>query len=285
MWGTSPLFLKTSRAGQTVPEYFYAQNDHLGTPQQLIDQAGEMVWVQRAEAFGKTTIVLDTVINNLRFPGQYYDRETDTHYNYFRDYEPSTGRYVQKDPIGLRGGRNLYAYVDAKPTKRFDYYGLYSSGDVLSAWNHYCLGGGTPWNTTFGSINWGGIKTAIEQRIAGIAAGVACINATIPVSFDISAQTDGADKYIIGRHMLRVSGSIVVDCDCSWRFLGAMSSALGFDPYDFDSSNRGLVGEALTWVGRNRCDDTGIPFNINISGSEELSFEGANKNGNSCNCE
>ena len=120
MWGTSPLFLKTTRTGQTTPEYFYAQNDHLGTPQQLIDQAGEMVWAQRAEVFGKTSVVIDTVTNNLRFPGQYYDRETNTHYNYFRDYEPSAGRYIQKDPIGLGGGINIYLYVDGNPLSSID---------------------------------------------------------------------------------------------------------------------------------------------------------------------
>jgi len=52
---------------------------------------------------------------NLRFPGQYFDRETSAHYNYFRDYEPSLGRYVQSDPIGLRGGVNTYLYVAAAP--------------------------------------------------------------------------------------------------------------------------------------------------------------------------
>jgi RHS repeat-associated protein len=40
---------------------------------------------------------------NLRFPGQYFDTETGLHYNYFRDYEPGVGRYVESDPIGFRG--------------------------------------------------------------------------------------------------------------------------------------------------------------------------------------
>jgi len=51
------------------------------------------------------------VTNHLRFPGQYYDPETNTHYNYFRDYEPGTGRYGQRDPIGLAGGVNVYSYA------------------------------------------------------------------------------------------------------------------------------------------------------------------------------
>lgn len=123
-WGTRPQFLKTARSGQTTPEYFYAQNDHLGTPQQLIDQAGNLVWAQRAEAFGKTNVALDTVTNNLRFPGQYYDPETNTHYNYFRDYEPNIGRYVQKDPIGLGGGFNIYSYTWESPQKFIDPSGL-----------------------------------------------------------------------------------------------------------------------------------------------------------------
>jgi len=56
-----------------------------------------------------------TFIYNLRFPGQYYQSETGLYYNYFRDYDPQTGRYIESDPIGLRGGINTYGFVGANP--------------------------------------------------------------------------------------------------------------------------------------------------------------------------
>jgi RHS repeat-associated protein len=61
---------------------------------------------------------------NLRFPGQYFDAETETHYNYFRDYDPSLGRYVQSDPIGLKGGTNTFGYANGNPAGLSDRYGL-----------------------------------------------------------------------------------------------------------------------------------------------------------------
>ena len=61
---------------------------------------------------------------NLRLPGQYFYKEANTHYNYFRDYDPAIGRYVQSDPIGLWGGLNTYTYVGNRPLTYIDPNGL-----------------------------------------------------------------------------------------------------------------------------------------------------------------
>jgi RHS repeat-associated protein len=103
---------------------YYYHNDHLGTPQKMTDSSGAVVWSADYKPFGEATITVSTITNNLRFPGQYYDQETGLHYNYFRDYNPSTGRYIEKDPIGLRGGINLYRYALNSPLKWTDIWGL-----------------------------------------------------------------------------------------------------------------------------------------------------------------
>jgi RHS repeat-associated protein len=65
------------------------------------------------------------VIYNLRFPGQYYDQETGLNYNYLRDLDPTTGRYVESDPIGLYdGGWSTYAYANGDPIIYVDPFGL-----------------------------------------------------------------------------------------------------------------------------------------------------------------
>jgi RHS repeat-associated protein len=64
----------------------------------------------------------------MSFPGQYYDTETGLHYNYYRYYNPPTGRYLTADPIGLRGGINLFVYARNNPVKLIDPTGLFDPG-------------------------------------------------------------------------------------------------------------------------------------------------------------
>ncbi|MBU1245351.1 RHS domain-containing protein, partial [Myxococcota bacterium] len=117
-WTTNPLFLRLG------DEYYWYVNDHLGTPQQLVAENGSIVWEARYDAFGKAEVVVAAVENNLRFPGQYFDGESGLHYNWHRFYDPSTGRYISADPIGLAGGMNLYAYVGGDPVNAIDPEGL-----------------------------------------------------------------------------------------------------------------------------------------------------------------
>ena len=139
--GTVPVaMLQTIKAGQSAAndeQVIYLHTDHLGTPRKATNQTQQVVWHWLSDAFGKTAANDDvdgdavaTVIN-LRFPGQYYDGETELHYNYFRDYDPGMGRYVQSDPIGLLGGVNIYGYVMANPQSYIDPYGLFLC-DLLS---------------------------------------------------------------------------------------------------------------------------------------------------------
>lgn len=93
--------------------------DHLGTPRTITNQANGVVWNWKSDPFGNGQPT-GALTYNLRFPGQYYDKETGLHYNYFRDYDPSIGRYVQSDPIGLEGGVNTYAYVGGNPVSTID---------------------------------------------------------------------------------------------------------------------------------------------------------------------
>ncbi|UTW46347.1 RHS domain-containing protein [bacterium SCSIO 12696] len=111
-------------APSTPASIYFIHNDHLGTPQVITDGSQQVVWSTDRKPFGEATIITNTIANNLRFPGQYFDEESGLHYNYFRDYDPATGRYIQSDPIGLAGGINTYGYVEGNPVNYVDPEGL-----------------------------------------------------------------------------------------------------------------------------------------------------------------
>ena len=113
---------------------YYIHTDHLGTPKMLTDESGTTVWKATHLPFGEAAVDEDPdgdgakVTFNLRFPGQYYDAETGLHYNYYRYYDSSTGRYLESDLVGLSGGLNTYAYVGGNPLRYTDPQGLHHDG-------------------------------------------------------------------------------------------------------------------------------------------------------------
>lgn len=135
----------------TTSALYYVHPDHLNTPRQITtsDAANTVVWRWDSEPFGNTLPDQDPDQNsqalsyNLRFPGQYYDAETKLSYNYYRDYDPSTGRYLASDPVGLKGGLNTYSYVSANPNSYTDQLGLAVgwTGKITSAGATLGIGG------------------------------------------------------------------------------------------------------------------------------------------------
>jgi len=117
----------------------YVHIDHLNSPRLISNAAQQVVWRRdNQEPFNdsppdENPSGLGVFEFPLGFPGQYFDKETNLHYNYRRDYDPGTGRYVQSDPIGLQGGLNTYAYVGARPLSRTDVLGLLTGYGGCSA--------------------------------------------------------------------------------------------------------------------------------------------------------
>ena len=91
-------------------QWYFVHNDHLGTPKLVSDAQAKVIWRGEAAAFGSTQSTGELSFS-FRFPGQTEDAATGYFYNYFRDYDPRLGRYLQSDPIGLSGGINTYGYA------------------------------------------------------------------------------------------------------------------------------------------------------------------------------
>jgi RHS repeat-associated protein len=123
-------------APEQAAEIYYIMTDHSNRPFIVANAAGAAIWASQADAFGVGAPNEDydqdgvNLTLNLRFPGQYFDAESGLHYNLNRYYDPTTGRYLESDPIGLKGGLNTYAYVGGNPVNFVDPLGLYYSPEV-----------------------------------------------------------------------------------------------------------------------------------------------------------
>ena len=155
------LPVATLRPNGSTVSIYYVQSDHLGTPRKIINPAdNSVVWRWDPDTFGGSAPSIATISYNLRFPGQYYLSETGLYYNYYRDYDPATGRYVESDPLGIKAGVNTYAYVKGDPVTSSDPLGL--------------LIRGPGWDGKEGDKEWHDIQNAEARIRAELKKGCSC---------------------------------------------------------------------------------------------------------------
>jgi len=125
--GDTPV--ATIRPG-TPAVVYYVHTDHLDTPRRVTRPSdNKLMWTWYSDPFGtdlpnQNPAGGGTFKYNLRFPGQLYDSHAGLNQNYFRDYDPAIGRYIESDPTGLRAGTNTYSYVRSGPIRAIDPAGL-----------------------------------------------------------------------------------------------------------------------------------------------------------------
>jgi RHS repeat-associated protein len=188
--------------GSTVTIY-YVHTDHLNAPR-IVTQASDNSarWVWGGGAPNQNPLGLGTFIYNLRFPGQYSQAETGLAYNYFRDYDPQMGRYVESDPIGLSAGVNTYAYAADNPVSNFDPRGLaiWKVTDTFQAGAVAGIGGKFAIYTLESPCSSSGTAYTIKVYAVGPSAGLGveckfCFTAPVKIPVgeefdDHSAQPD-----------------------------------------------------------------------------------------------
>ena len=126
----------TYEAAKSPTEILFVHADNLSTPRLITTtNEGIVVWSWQSDPFGEVLAQEDpdgdgdTLAFNLRFPGQYFDRETGLHENHMRFYSPTLGRYLQSDPHPVFDKNHLYAYANSDPISKLDPHG----GGVVGA--------------------------------------------------------------------------------------------------------------------------------------------------------
>ena len=173
----TPILVAFYRGGRL----YSVHTDHLGTPRVIRDDSNQVVWQLPFSPFGEikpsgplqsvsTTVngsaqtqiraTQPSITFNLRYPGQYFDSESNLNYNFFRTYNQNTGRYTQFDPIGLAGGPNGYLYAGASPLSRIDPWGLADFPVIFNG------GAGTLWVVPPGGTSAEGFPAGNNTTLA-----------------------------------------------------------------------------------------------------------------------
>ena len=299
-WGQSARYIYLPTASGPMPvaaiygtKHYAVQSDHLNTPRRLIQSDGQVAWQWAYSAFGEEkpttaktrfanadlnqsfgSTTVPAVTFNLRYPGQYFDQESNLHYNGHRSYDGKTGRYSQSDPIGLQGGWNKFGYSNQNPLSFTDPSGLLSSAEALA---HYRGGTGTALDMDFSEIPTA-LVLPTDFPAVKAATNSACFDGTMKID-DRTSFASLMKWLTVGNITLRLQGTLMTKCDCSWSFSGYLKS---FDDiYDFNAStHRYILGETLTAIGRNI---PGKPYDIRIRGAKSISQEGRGYGIPTCN--
>ena len=153
-------------ATYTGSKHYAVHTDHLNTPRRLTNSSKQVAWQWAFSAFGDEqpilarnrfvdpattpnagTTTIAEVTFNLRYPGQYFDKESGLHFNWMRSYSPNNDRYTQADPIDLKGGWNKFAYVGCNLLSFTDPTGEIAIAPLI-IWGIPIIGGATWWYTT-----------------------------------------------------------------------------------------------------------------------------------------
>ncbi|WP_139212301.1 RHS repeat-associated core domain-containing protein [Jannaschia pohangensis] len=151
---------------------YNVRTDHIGRPVFATDMSGLVVWQAEYLPFGGVHVSTGDTLD-LRFPGQWFQSESGLHQNWMRDYDPTTGRYMQADPLGLVDGASVYGYAGQSPQVNADPTGL--------CWNIHsnaCKGvNKARFNATLARMGQG--AQAYAAGVLGYAAGVAAADGCI----------------------------------------------------------------------------------------------------------
>jgi RHS repeat-associated protein len=213
--------------------------DHLGTPRVVTNSNNGVVWKwDNTDAFGANVPSVATIEFNLRFAGQYFDKESNLHYNYHRTYNPKTGRYIQSDPLGLAAGNNTYGYVDGNSLSEIDPTGNIpllipfivggAIGGITNGLNYYSQGE---------SVGKGFFNGFI------IGGATAALLPLITPNVIIGGAVGGAGTQLLNRYKDNVkifdTGHPVMDCGKEILLTGAIGGLFG---KTFDSLADGITG-------------------------------------------
>ncbi|WP_346361256.1 RHS repeat-associated core domain-containing protein [Bosea sp. (in: a-proteobacteria)] len=141
----------------TSPQTLYVHADHLDRPIRMTDQSQTLVWDAQYRPYGEVISITGSASLDARFPGQWFQLETGLHYNWHRHYDPTTGRYLQPDPLGLVDGPSVYAYANSSPQMWSDPEGLNPAIPIVA----YCAA-----NPLACATLGGGISAGVQQIIA-----------------------------------------------------------------------------------------------------------------------